>query len=72
MQRLQPLQNGQFGSKNKNSKNMPKNILEEQENCSVQKTDRKSTKYSRNETILQIGHFAKAIAFAKWSIWVKN
>ena len=32
----------------------------------------KNTKYSRNETILKIGHFPKAIAFAKWSVWVKN
>ena len=35
-------------------------------------------KYSRNETILKIGHLAKAIAhakaiaFVKWSVWVKN
>ena len=42
------------------------------------KTARKNTKYSRNETILRIGHLAKAIAyamaiaFAKWSVWVKN
>ena len=28
MQRLQPLQNGQFGSKIKNAKNMGKNILQ--------------------------------------------
>ena len=29
----------------------------------------------RNETILKIGkngHYAKAIAFAKWSVWVKK
>ena len=29
----------------------------------------------KNETILKIGkkgHNAKAIAFAKWSVWVKN
>ena len=32
----------------------------------------KTTKYSRNETILKIGHHAKAIAFAKSSLWVKN
>ena len=31
------------------------------------KTDQKSTKYSRNETMLKIGHLAKAIAFAKYS-----
>ena len=36
------------------------------------KTARKNTKYSRNETILKIGHHAKAIAFAKSSLWVKN
>ena len=42
------------------------------------KTGRKNTKYSRNETILKIGHLAKAIAhekpiaFAKWSVSVKN
>ena len=29
----------------------------------------------RNETILKIGkngHYAKALAFAKWSVWLKN
>ena len=31
-----------------------------------------NTKYSRNETSLKIGHLAKAIAFAKWSVWDKN
>ena len=42
------------------------------------KTARKSTKYWRNGTILNITHLlkaiahAKAIAFAKWSVWVKN
>ena len=36
------------------------------------KTDWENTKCSRNETILKIGHHAKAIAFAKWSVWVKN
>jgi len=57
---------------------MPKTILQDYKSCSVQKTARKNTKYSRNETILKIGHLAKAIAhakaiaFAKWSVWVKN
>ena len=42
------------------------------------KTAPKNNNYSRNETILKIGHLtkaiahAKAIAFAKWSVWVKN
>ena len=42
------------------------------------KTARKNTKYWKKKTILKIGHLAKAIAhakaiaFAKWSNWVKN
>ena len=44
---------------------MRKNILQEHQSCSVQKTARKNTKYSRNEIILKIGHFAKAKAHAK-------
>ena len=57
---------------------MRETILGDHESCSVQKTFRKNTKYSRNETILKIGHFTKpiahvkVIAFAKWSVWVKN
>ena len=38
----------------------------------MQKTAWKTTKYSRNETILKIGHLAKAIDFAKWSVLVEN
>ena len=44
----------------------------------MQRTTRKNTKYSRNETILKIGDLAKAIAcgkavaLAKLSVWVKN
>ena len=41
---------------------MSKSILQIIYGCSVQKTARKKTKYSRNETILKIGHHAKAIA----------
>ena len=37
----------------------------------VQKAAGKNTKYSRNKTILKIGHHAKAIAHAKSSFWVK-
>ena len=61
-----------------NIPNMRKTIPQEYKSCSVQKTARKNTKYSKNETILKIGHLAKAIAhakaiaFAKWSVWVKN
>ena len=66
------MQNGQSGSKIKNAKNMRKTILQEEQSFSVQKTGRKNTKYWRNETILKIGHLANAIAFGKWSVWVKN
>ena len=44
----------------------------------MQKTARKNTKYSRNKASLKIGYLAKAIAhakviaFAKWSVGVKN
>ena len=51
---------------------MSKSILQIIYSCSVQKTARKKTKYSRNETILKIGHHTEAIAYAKCSLWVKN
>ena len=57
---------------------MQKTILQDYESCSVQKTAPKNNKYWRNETILKIGHLAKAIAhaksiaFGKWSVRVKN
>ena len=57
---------------------MQKTILQEQHTCSVQKRARKNTKYWRKKTIFKIDHIAKAIAdaksiaFAKWSVWVKN
>ena len=56
---------------------MSKSILYSHWSNSVQKTARKNTKYSRNETMLKIGHlsksiaFARAIAFAKYSYWAK-
>ena len=40
----------------------------------MQKTAPKNSYYSKNETILKIGknsQNAKAIAFAKWSVWLK-
>ena len=51
---------------------MQNTILQEQQSCSVQKTARKNTKYWKKKTILKIGHLAKAIALAEWSVWVKN
>ena len=56
---------------------MSKSILYSHWSNSVQKTARKNIKYSRNNTMLKIGHLAKsiafalAIAFAKYSIWAK-
>ena len=66
------MQNPHFGSKIKIPKNMSKAIIQIISVFFVQKTAPKNTKYSRNETILKIGHHAKAIAHAKPSLWVKN
>ena len=41
----------------------------------MQKTARNNSYYSKNESILKMatsGHQAKAIAYAKSSLWVKN
>ena len=51
---------------------MRKTILRAHESCSVQKTAPKNTKYSTNESILKMGRLARAMDFAKWSVWVKN
>ena len=54
---------------------MRKTILRAHSSSSVQTTAPKNTLYSKNESILKmakIGHDAKVIAFAKWSVWVKN
>ena len=51
---------------------MPKSILEIISTSCVQKTARKNTKYAKNETVLKISHYAKAIGHSKSSLWVKN
>ena len=61
-----------FGSKIQILQNLSKSILQIFQSSSVQTTAPKNTKYSRNETILKIGHHAKAVAFAKSSLWLKN
>ena len=69
------MQNGQFGLKIKYAKNMPKTFLQTHSSCSIQITARKNSGYSKNESILKmakIDHNAKAIAHAKWAVWVKN
>ena len=52
------MQNPHLGSNIKIPKNMSKSILQIIYSCSVQKTAPKNTKYSRNESILKIGHHA--------------
>ena len=47
-----------LAQKLKFQKNMSKSILQIIYSCSVQKTARKNTKYSRNESSLKIGHHA--------------
>ena len=66
------MENPHYGSKIEIPKNMSKSILQTIYSCSVQNTAGKKTKYSRNETILKIGHHAKAIGHAKSSLWVRN
>ena len=66
------MQNPHFGSKIKIQKNMSKSIVQIFWSCSVQKSTPKNAKYLRNESILKIGHHAKAIAHAKSLFWLKN
>ena len=72
MQRLQPMQNPHFGSKNKIPKNMLNTTLEIIQSCFVPKSAPNQTKSSRNESILKISRHAKARAHAKSSLSVKN
>ena len=46
---------------------MSKSILQIIESCSVEKTAPKNTKYSRNESILKIGHHAWK-GYSPWKI----
>ena len=60
------MENGQFGSKIKIPKKLSKAILQIIYSCSVQKTARKNTKYSRNESILKICHHVKG--YSPWKM----
>ena len=54
---------------------MRKTFLQTHYSCSMQKTARKTSLYSKNESILKMaknGHNARAIAHAKYSVWVKK
>ena len=61
-----------FGQKLKMPKTCQKPFYKNIRVVPYKKPLEKNTKYSRNETILIIGHLARVIAFAKWSVWVKN
>ena len=52
-----------LGQKNKMIENMQKTIVQPHNNCFVQKPAHKRAKFSRNGTILKIGHLAQAIAY---------
>ena len=63
------------GLKIKYAKNVRKTVLLAHYSCSMQKTARKNSWYSKNESILKMaknGLNAKAIAHAKWAVWGKN
>ena len=66
------MQNPYFKSKIKIPKNLLKSILQIICTSCVQKAAGTNTKYSRTESILKIGHHAKAIVHSKSSLWVKN
>ena len=51
---------------------MSKCILQIIKSFSVEKTARRNTKSSKNESILEIGHYQKATAHSEYSFWVKN
>ena len=51
---------------------MSKFILQIIYSCCVQKTAQKKFKYSKNDTVLKMDHYAKAIAHAKSSFCFKN
>ena len=65
------MQKPYFESKSKIPRNKSKSNLQISHSCFPPQTSPKNTKYYRNETILKIGHHAKAIAHAKSSRCVK-
>ena len=65
------MQNEQFGLKIKYEKNDSTITLP----LFYAKNDSRKQAKTKNESILKMaknGHNAKAIAFAKWAVWVKN
>ena len=61
MQRLWPLQNGEFGSKIKNTQKEVDNHSTKTFGMFCAKKRSKKPKYWRNETILKIGHLQKRL-----------
>ena len=68
------MQNGQFGLKMKYAKNMRKRLYKHIQVVLCKKRLEKQLIFE-NESILKMaknGHNAKAIAHAKWAVWLKN
>ena len=67
-----------FGQKLQMLKTCKKPLYKNSTLVLCKKTARKNTQYWKNEKILKMGHlakaiaYAKAIAFSKWSVSVKN
>ena len=73
--RLRPYQNHYYGSKVKIAKKVPNATLQPVYSCCMQKRAAENNEWLKNEAILKIdenGQYAKAIAFAKSPLWVKN
>ena len=70
------MKNGQSEVKIKNAENMPETFLEIHYSSSIQETALKKITNIKNMTSFfksgKIGHVAKAIAYAKWSVWCQN
>ena len=58
--------------KNSNGRKRAKNDSANRLELFCAKNRLKKHQIFKNETILKIGHLAKAIDFAKWSVWLKN
>ena len=76
MQRLQPLQSGQFGSKIKYAKNMIKKLSTSTLDLFYAKNGSKKQlifeKWDHFENWQKCPQCIRHIAFAEWSVWVKN
>ena len=70
MAKIATKQNGHFGSKIKNAKEHAKSNSTRHCSCSMQKTAQKTANIRKMRPFWKLAK--KAIAFAKWSLWVKS